>query len=888
MFSLIERSEVSEILNGHREFTSVLELDDPLLLNFIKLLCFSDDLPEMDQTKKMAYVAHLEKARGFVSEHAIKAKDKKPHGISVKVISAPHLLVDLEGWDQCEFLILHLCYLLELYIKVIRGETSSPVEDTSAFLKVLSDELWLTANAYRIKYIYQKICSPSDNAAKEEQLKKFSSEFVEALMKQLVAMEEGHEIIFPCGLKGHATYLAFVRAGEGCLLRMDNVGFGTSMVHPEQGKINFHENQEDGKIDARVLFAFSLAGSKEGDESLRANLSGYIKAICMAKYEPIKNEKDEPIECVESEKAQNKVLSCLYDHNNTFLNASSEVASAWGFPLPPQTTEHCVLDSFKVGMIYRFWRLKGTNDDVVFNWLINEESKFAVTVKKSEHKLQRTHFDSIFAAREKRLNETLLVQYELGSPELNNAVEAILKKRQESDIKKLLDESSLIEDKFKQIVILSTAWQLGKLLNLKTKSWKDSIKKNNEILKDCESQLSVDENENFFHRFSGLGPPSVLAFLVSNRCTLFGSKNEKDEKKQKNKNALRVAFKGCAPLMFAIKKNQVDMVQFLFFNNKVPISLVGIEELIEGHPTPLLFALAKGRYSIASLILDKVKKEVEALPDERYLRDFIDFQWKKSECSSFCPELEDGFNALDYTLKYRQEDLTTKLRGMRATSSFEVASAKIFLEYKKETSALPIGKQRKQERFYETQKSDFRTDEYSSYLTSFGTRGLQKAPQREALNSYPNLASPLGARFENTTGRSLGYSRGNEPSFFTGKNPRFAREKRSSEISYFSVNDKDDDDGFGAYYEVTIDYSEIDDFFLPDLHNILDGYITHNLTYIKDSCVNSRRGLIRRLAFEEERAANNLVSELEGVLQRKHPTLFSSHLRDSLSMLNRK
>ncbi len=335
-------SSAGATVSGSTDFLTAL-LTDPILI--------------------FKYAAQFNRIAGIVAHNSSFKQFKsltKPNGTVVEIIEINNTPKYLEGWNQTDFLAMHLRFLVELYLRIhndLVATASLPVKDKVILENAIKKEIGLTVNALSLYHTYSTL--PTDTE-KEKNTAIFIAQFLNALKTLFSDMQEGDELIFPCGTKKHALYLSFIRFRETLLLRLDNLGQGIEKIKGFS---------TDSKVKPYIVAQIAI-----GELTTHKNLLHYLTDVCLYSNKP----------------AEAGGLDVLYNFSDTSCAAKQRILlplpsdEKIGYPaLEKQTIGNCVVENFEVGMRYRLHELGSTQANTVFEWLVRETIQVGFNDQKS-------------------------------------------------------------------------------------------------------------------------------------------------------------------------------------------------------------------------------------------------------------------------------------------------------------------------------------------------------------------------------------------------------------------------------------------------------------------------------------------------------------------------
>lgn len=334
-----------------------------------------------DKAYKARVVANLKELRGIISSgtlptHTLTNEDKSRE---VKLI-IPKSELNVEGLDQCEYLLSRCLFLMSLYGKYCWYPVSA-VEGLpdNAVLDLLSRELWIAINALRLRQTYNEINNALKPVESEEdkkqkkllkkELKKRIGDFIDEIISEYNGvfndLDVGDEVILPVGTQHHAMYLAFVKLKDNnVLMRLDDLGLISKKYAQPNEKIG-SSNIPPYVVD---IIPISILQSKRD----------YLTQMCM-----IKLLNDETEYSIEFE------LPKLYLRGQQ----SSLDLQVIGYPEYEELTMgNCVIKNYSVGTRIRNHDVLKTGD-AFCRWLNEQEIQY----------LSETLFSGCTKARDNRL-----------------------------------------------------------------------------------------------------------------------------------------------------------------------------------------------------------------------------------------------------------------------------------------------------------------------------------------------------------------------------------------------------------------------------------------------------------------------------------------------------
>lgn len=250
-------------------------------------------------------------------------------------------LVNLEYWDQRIFLLVHVMFLLDLYVQLLSPLLGRFNPDERVLLKeAIENELIIAVNAFRIRnYCHEMI----QHTEKEKLLEEFVTHFLEQVSQYFQSAPNGQEFVFPVGYRTHAIYLTLAKfQGNHILFRVDNL-MENDRHAPQEGKQP----------------PFYLAYIPLNELTNHRLINDYLKNVSTV-----------------IEKEANEAEAAIYSRKREF-NCPYSLQAGLGYPpLALQTIANCAYTSYSVGLQYRLWQLGGAEATKAFHWLITQELQF--------------------------------------------------------------------------------------------------------------------------------------------------------------------------------------------------------------------------------------------------------------------------------------------------------------------------------------------------------------------------------------------------------------------------------------------------------------------------------------------------------------------------------
>ena len=280
---------------------------------------------------------------GFLSREPIKKEiytvDTGPFDKEKKEVPVLDKSTPLSSWNQPDFLLLQLYFIVERYVKFKHGNDSLSSElngkiTSSDYKQFLKQEIKLTLNAYELRVAYEKILT--EHQGDTLQRDSFICSLAENYLTKVLA-SDSEEFCLPCGSKTHSEYLILEHDKEKrqLILRIDN----SSREEP----ILFKVNTEQVKFKEQLV--------------------GYLKEVMLG--------------LLQEQRVQADIL---HEPNQRYSLIESVPQEKANYPaLSAQTVGNCVVAGFRRGCYYRAYA-KNKNDEL-FRVLLNKEKLFTTKAK---------------------------------------------------------------------------------------------------------------------------------------------------------------------------------------------------------------------------------------------------------------------------------------------------------------------------------------------------------------------------------------------------------------------------------------------------------------------------------------------------------------------------
>lgn len=252
--------------------------------------------------------------------HRVLHESGVSESISLPNFKDPNV-TDFSSWDQREYLLYHLCFLIECYLLIGKKRLRCDVGlDSSKVGEILQDEILITINAYWTRIQVQKILEASDP---KDALQTYFQQFI-----NLVLLEDAYEYSIPCGSKGHAVYitLLYFKIDHEIRIRVDDSSTSKTVVV--------------GRIDTK-------------DPAKIHNLVQYLSS---AVSQLLQEYSDTAIDVICDTYDDYKFSGCPNDYED----------------LVPQTAPNCVVEGFRRSMWYRLRDVYEIKGDTLYRWLMNQ------------------------------------------------------------------------------------------------------------------------------------------------------------------------------------------------------------------------------------------------------------------------------------------------------------------------------------------------------------------------------------------------------------------------------------------------------------------------------------------------------------------------------------
>ena len=326
------------------------------------------------------------------------------------------MLLNLQGWSQREFLPILMTFQLHQYFKNSAASMQQIPDDrdVAAIEKVILEELWITANAFRIVEGHYNSYGPQENKAiATQQPNDFVKNFLLAFKKIIPsaftvpnAQENTVELLFPCGITTrHAIYLSLFCKGNMCDIRVFNAGLGYECHATTQKDNSLH-------VLPYYVGSTNLANTNEVNA-----FSQYLQQICVHSYVPV-NEDNR----IEKDERITDATNAIYNLKNTFNFKKDPFAEKEQLPSFPQqlNQDTCVTYSFFAWWYCRDGQLSYLKNETineansVYGRLVDKLHKFAVTTKENKSEAETSgylHFlneRAISIKKERNLKDEIL------------------------------------------------------------------------------------------------------------------------------------------------------------------------------------------------------------------------------------------------------------------------------------------------------------------------------------------------------------------------------------------------------------------------------------------------------------------------------------------------
>ncbi len=344
MFQLLTPDDVSQIIHGATEAEAL-----PRLANTLNRLLgsqqFNANQKFVSDENDLRFYAHSTGIQLFLGKKKkisickidIKGQDDQIN--EMKFIAAD-AIEGLLGWQQVQFLIKQVYYLLRLYF-IIKSKPDNEkviIHDKAITCQVLCDEilgeLQVAANAYRIIHAYLPLVIDSKPSSA---LHVFAEYFVSALRGLFTQSTKLIEVSFPCGTYCHAVYLCFTQIDKDrVMLRIDNIGVKADEYHAVDTRIG------SVRILPYLVGEFSLQALLG---SHKEKFIAYIVSICALQAKITDFASGLPGEYLDELYRLSKAFK-QYSLRSTFRETGLE-------PVTPQSVDNCVYENYNVGMTFR-------------------------------------------------------------------------------------------------------------------------------------------------------------------------------------------------------------------------------------------------------------------------------------------------------------------------------------------------------------------------------------------------------------------------------------------------------------------------------------------------------------------------------------------------------
>ncbi|MGE3920913.1 MAG: NACHT domain-containing NTPase, partial [Gammaproteobacteria bacterium] len=328
-------------------------------------------------------------------------RDAKTHG--GQVYTPLENIQAIIGWEQPQYLTLHLLFLLHEYLRYVhrvnmgQAETKSDIKHDADLIDFLLQEITTTVNAYLL-LDYGAQIDFNDPEKSQQQIEVCANTIV-AYTHADDQMLPGEELVFACGVpKAHAIYLSLKKIEQHVyVMRIDNAGAGSETSELfANGTVPLPRVQgieSDGISFQDVVVSANQWRVQFKDEAaFKSILIDYLRLIYGIYQEKLKPEQLNNSEFVANKIAQlQRPVEILEKLQNPLIAQEKKVINDYP-AFPKQSPHNCVSHGFMMGSRMRLYvRLVHDTDKqkAIFNHLKSQENSFANMRDKIRHEGHR-------------------------------------------------------------------------------------------------------------------------------------------------------------------------------------------------------------------------------------------------------------------------------------------------------------------------------------------------------------------------------------------------------------------------------------------------------------------------------------------------------------------